>query len=126
MFAKRRDCISCFLQLCCCLLQVRAGEYIGKRKNRHWFVGSRAPGICLFLRVSFSDFLGVGGPGRGAWIARDDEKFPWFKVDFRDWREVRGIITQVCAVKFFINLFRFSKFFSTKQQFLNENSQTFK
>ena len=41
------------------------------------------------------DFLGLGGPGRGAWIAPESDKTPWFKIDFRDFREVRGIITQV-------------------------------
>jgi len=43
----------------------------------------------------FSDILGLGGPGRGAWIASKDDQSPWFNVNFREWREVRGIITQV-------------------------------
>ena len=41
------------------------------------------------------DILGIGGPGRGGWVAAPNDDDAWFMVDFRDWREVRGVITQV-------------------------------
>ncbi|XP_078493515.1 uncharacterized protein LOC100176392 isoform X1 [Ciona intestinalis] len=42
----------------------------------------------------YVDALGLGGPGRGAWIASKDDTAPWFQVNLGNWIEVRGIVTQ--------------------------------